>query len=148
MKRTVRERAGYVLYSGSDSTENSHISLTPRMRVCDLNPYKKRRQYTPPSVYLVSDVCVDEILVQAVTRQQGGHPQDFIVDELAPSPMLMNTHRCRYCTQRGTAQGQQYFVLFQHVCASCDRTICPALSVCSQCYDIFFPEFHCATCHA
>ena len=134
-------------YSGSGSTENSHILLTPTMRLCELNPYKKRRvQNILQSVSLISDVCVDEILVQHV-GQEAGHTQQFVIDEVAPSPALRGVHKCKYCQRSGTSQGEQYFLLHRYTCGACDKTICPALSVCSQCYEVFFPTFHCATCH-
>ena len=145
-KQGGNKQGMFLFWEWQQHRKLSHF-INPTMRQCDLNPYKKRRvQSIMQSVSLISDMRADEILVQHVGQQDAGHTQQFVIDEVAPSPALRGVHKCKYCRHSGTTHGEQYFLLYHYTCGTCDKTICPALSVCSHCYEIFFPTFDCATC--
>lgn len=117
----------------------------------DLNPYKRKFR----SLYNIPASAVETLLPYTMTSDMIGDaaspPPAYAADPLhymSPDPRCRQMYKCTYCFVREDKEEVAFVMINGYLCDTCGLALPEYYILCTNCYELFFPQFTCFTCLA
>lgn len=126
---------------------NSHNFL-PMKRYFEetstLNPYKRHRfikKKSPDVFYCLPFPCP---MTNPITSVSAQDPLSY----MSPDPRIRQLYKCTYCKVVEHEQAVVFVLVSGYTCDTCGLSLPEYYTMCSNCYELFFPRFTCQSCLA
>jgi len=88
-------------------------------------------------------------MTQDILGDAASRPPAYVADPvhyMSPDPRCRRMYQCTYCLVSEDRETVDFIILQGYLCDTCGLSLPEYYTMCTNCYELFFPKFTCYTC--